>query len=54
LQVTHPLTPSSSAFEPIHTTSPHLPAGFVPLDGKVRWEKKFASPARRMKRGLQF
>ena len=25
-----------------------------PPDGKVRWQKRFASPARRMKRGLQF
>src|SRR5580658_7468816 len=26
----------------------------TPLDGKVRWQRKFAFPARRMKRGLQF
>ena len=26
----------------------------LPLDGKVRWQKRFVSPARRMRRGLQF
>jgi len=26
----------------------------MPLDGKVRWQKRFASPARRTKRGSQF
>jgi len=29
------------------------PGRQTPLGGKVRWQKRFASPARRMKRGLQ-
>ena len=30
------------------------PGRQTPLGGKVRWQKRFVSPARRMKRGLQF
>ena len=36
---------------------PHLAAGpsrRSPLGGKVRWQKRFVFPARRMRRGLQF
>ena len=30
------------------------PSRLTPLGGKVRWQRKFVSPARRTKRGLQF
>ena len=41
----------------LHASPSHLaacPSRRTPLGGKVRWQKKFVFPARRMRRGLQF
>jgi hypothetical protein len=47
----HPL-PFRFGASPSHLAP--VPGRQAPPDGKVRWQKRFASPARRMKRGLQF
>jgi hypothetical protein len=53
-----PLRCSAHPFPCRFCASPsNLAAGsscLVPLDGKVRWQKRFAFPARRMRRGLRF
>ena len=47
----HPLPFRTRAFPSLLAA---VPSRLMPLDGKVRWQKRFASPARRMKRGWQF
>ena len=47
----HPL-PFRSGASPSHLAA--VPGRQAPPGGKVRWQKRFAFPARRMKRGLRF
>ena len=57
-EATHQVIPSAHSHPPRPLASPpHLAAGpsrRSPLGGKVRWQKRFVFPARRMRRGLQF